>query len=66
MLFNGRVELLAADRQSHMDGWGSWCAMCGRGLWGPMPPSVPRVPVSQVVIKRLLIAYLYALNVFPK
>jgi len=47
MLFNGRVELLASDRQSHMDGWGSWCAMCGKGLWYFKLQSVPRVPVSQ-------------------
>jgi hypothetical protein len=47
MLFNGRVELQALDRQSWRDGYGSWCAMCGAGLWHGFPPSVPRIPVSK-------------------
>ena len=52
MLFNGSVELKAMDRQSKNDGYGSWCAMCGAGLWGYFPPSVPRVPVSKGGDKR--------------
>lgn len=46
MLFNGRVELQAMDRQSWMDGYGAWCAMCGAGLWDFRQQSVPRVPVK--------------------
>jgi len=47
MLFNSLVESQAIDRQSWKDGFGSWCAMCGSGLWKLMPQSVPRVPVSK-------------------
>jgi len=47
MLFNDRVVLLARDRQSRTDGWGSWCAMCGKGLWRVRTMAVPRVPISQ-------------------
>ena len=47
MLFNPRVELIAMDRQSKMDGYGSWCARCGAGLWDFKQQSVPRVPVTK-------------------
>jgi len=52
MLFNGRVELQAMDRQSKMDGYGAWCAMCGAGLWDFKQQSVPIVPVSKGGNKR--------------
>lgn len=29
MYFTPRVTSRACDRQSKMDGWGSWCARCG-------------------------------------
>ena len=47
MIFNGRVELQAMDRQSWQDGYGSWCAVCGEGLWDFRQQSIPRVPISE-------------------
>jgi hypothetical protein len=47
MLFSPRVELIAMERQSWMDGYGSWCAMCGAGLWDFTEQSFPRVPISK-------------------
>ncbi len=47
MIFSPRVELIAGDRQSQMDGYGSWCAMCGKGLWYIFPKSVPILPISK-------------------
>ena len=66
MLFNGRVELQAMDRQSKMDGYGSWCAMCGAGLWGYFPPSVPRVPVSKGGDKRAANCVMLCSDCFSK
>ena len=47
MLFNPVVISDAMDRQSKMDNYGSWCAMCGAGLWALRHEAVPRVPVSK-------------------
>jgi len=66
MLFSPRVELLALDRQSWRDGYGSWCAMCGAGLWGAFPKSVPRVPVSQGGNKKAPNCVMVCHECFPK
>ena len=66
MIFNGRVEALAMDRQSKMDGYGSWCAMCGAGLWYFRQESVPRVPISNGGDKRAPNCVVVCHNCFPK
>jgi len=66
MLFNGRVELYAMDRQSKIDGYGSWCAICGNGLWDFTQQSVPRVPVSQGGDKRAPNCVVVCRNCFSK
>lgn len=47
MFFNPRVILLAGDRQSKMDGWGSWCAGCGVSLVYKKHEPVPIKPFSE-------------------
>lgn len=47
MAFHPRVVLLAADRQSKMDGWGSWCAKCGISLVFKREQAIPIIPFKQ-------------------
>ena len=42
--FNGRTIGNAQDRQSKTDGWGFWCAKCGKSLWKQKWEAVPRIP----------------------
>ena len=47
MFFHPRVILLAGDRQSKMDGMGSWCARCGVSLVYKKEEAVPRKPFNE-------------------
>jgi hypothetical protein len=48
MAFTGRTIFVAQGRQSNADGFGSWCAKCGKPLWKRKEVAIPRISINQL------------------